>query len=168
MTLVVKYNVPTDIIDMIARVGSRVSKLERVSRPSSAISTAPVLAADYQALVSVTTITFVTTHYFPAVYSAPAPVVTLQAFCSDGTTGGEFRLTDEAGDVLTDKNGAQVAPTLIPVGTTAVRTFQNEGDLSYWDESPIGSTRILQLQVRRTVGTGTVFIRPLYLTQVPR
>lgn len=110
---------------------------------------------------------FVDTHEFPCVFIAPVPIVRLTAICSDGSTAGEFRLTDSAGVALTSQDGSAVSPTPIPAGTTTEILFENNQVPNYWQTLPVGTDQTIKLQVRRTAGSGVIVIQAKYLIQVP-
>lgn len=164
-----RYNThrDTNLPDIILALKSRIDKLERSTTTSTTSTVRGIKATDYGTPVAVTSGTFVDTYIFPCTFLAPTPLVRLTATCSDGTTAGEFRLTDIAGNSLTDKNGQPVAPTPIPLGTTVETAFENNQSPNYSNSLPIGADQTLKLQVRRTAGAGTINISTKYLVQIP-
>lgn len=164
-----KYNSPTDtdLIEVIRRLQSRLDTLERSSRSSSTQVTAPILPVDWNAGGVISGNTFVSIFYFPTIWTAPTPVVTIEANCSDDTTAGEFALADRAGVELTDINGNPVVPKAIPLGTTAVTIFQNDQVPNYHRVLPTGTPEFIRLLARRTAGAGTITIRAYHIVQVP-
>lgn len=169
-----KYNTPADfdLLNQIKALQDRISVLERQSRPSSVApvygtpasewATAPL--GSYPQLV--TSATFVDTFYFHFPHAAPTPIVTMQCNCGDGTTSGEWRLASTSTLSLTGPGGVTVPPMVIPLGTVADTVFANNQSPNYWDDFPIGTPRLVRLQVRRTAGAGTITVRARHLVQV--
>jgi hypothetical protein len=164
---------PTDgsqIINIYNRSGDAIHG-DQFLNPAGAVDTGivlePVKASEYTTPVAVTSGTFVDTHIFRGVYVGAQPRVKITAICTDGTTAGEFRLADAAGNSLTGFFGATVDPKAIPTGTTSETDFENDQDPNYFYTLALNSDYFVKLQVRRTAGAGTINIKAKYLQQRP-
>jgi hypothetical protein len=163
-----KYNSPSDydLIEQIRQLRGRIEQLERFTHVTPAIFTPGVSVADYNAGFVTSSDTFVDAHYFIIYVNGPTPVIRLNAFCSDGTTSGEFRLADSGSNALTGPDGEAVQVGVIPLGTTSSTYFSTSAfSPNYWDDLPAGTDRFLRLQVRRTAGAGSITTRPRHLYQ---
>lgn len=160
-----KYNTAPDLFAYIRNIERRVESLERGVR-AVPVPIRALRSSDYVD-VAITSGTFVDTHFFPTVFLAPKPLVTIAVTCTDGTTAGEFRLTNEAGTPLTGPNGETITSKVIPLGTTIETVFTNDQTPNYWARQAVGTDFFVKLQVRRTAGTGTINVKAKYLLQVP-
>lgn len=163
-----RYNTPPDILDQIQRLKARIDRLERFSPINTMVFAAPIKRADFDSSpVAVTSTTFVDTHVFTCIWLAPCPIVRIFVTATDAATAGEFKIVDGAGQDLTDYSGAAVAVNTIPVGIIAGVNIDTVRSPNYFVEGQIGQDKMYKLQVRRTVGTGTLNVRAKYLYQVP-
>jgi len=117
--------------------------------------------------VGVTSAVFVDTHLFYIVNNSADQTFYFSAICTDGTTSGEVRLTDNSGNALTGVFGASVSPIAIPIGTTVETDFNTDTTATPWIGNQMGSLVTIRAQARRTAGVGTVNIRPKFLYQHP-
>lgn len=168
-----KYNSPQDfeLLNQIKALQDRISVLERTSKASTTQLASGIPQPAWDAggswAVGVTSATFTNVFYIPLIHSAPTPVAVFEADCSDATTSGEYRLADSATTSLTGKDGITIPPGIIPLNTTSSPVFTTDFSPSenYWTDHVVGTAKFYRLQVRRTAGAGTIYIRFRYLYQ---